>query len=46
VLVVKQGEQQLRFDVQGQRCIKYKTIRNLEELLTKMLGDLKSDGLI
>ena len=46
VLVVKHGEQQLRFDVQGQRCIKYKSIRNLEELLTKMLGDLRSDGLI
>jgi hypothetical protein len=46
VLVVKPGKQQLRFDVQGQRCIKYKNIRNLEDLLTKMLSDLKSDGSI
>ena len=46
VLVVKQGKQQPRFDMQGQRCIKYKSIRKLEELLTKMLGDLKSDGSI
>lgn len=43
VLVVK-DEQQLRFDVQGERCIKYKTIKSLETALTKMLKGLKSNG--
>jgi hypothetical protein len=46
VLVLKESKQQLRFDVQGQRCIKYKSIRSLEEALTKMLRDLKADGSI
>lgn len=46
VLVARQGDRPLRFDVQGQRCIRYKSIRNLEEELTKMLGGLKAEGTI
>jgi hypothetical protein len=36
----------LRFDVQGQHCIKYRTIKSLETALTKMLSELKKDGTI
>jgi len=40
VLLVKDTNE-LKFDVQGQRCIKYKNIKNLEESLTKELSSLK-----
>ena len=46
VLLIRESKQPLRFDVQGQRCIKYKTIRSLETALTKMLSELKSAGAI
>jgi hypothetical protein len=32
----------LKFDVKGQRCLLYTSIRRLEELLTRELGGLKS----
>jgi hypothetical protein len=47
VLVVKdEPKKKLRFDVQGQRCIKYRSIKSLETSLTKMLKDLREDGSI
>jgi hypothetical protein len=36
----------LRFDVRGQRCLKYESIRNLEKSLEKELTELKSKGFI
>lgn len=47
LLVVRdEANKPLRFDVQGQKCIKYKSIKSLETALTKMLGELKKDGSI
>lgn len=45
LLLLKDG-QELRFDVRGQRCLKYERIRDLEESLAKELQELKSQGLI
>ncbi len=45
LLLLKDG-QELRFDVRGQRCLKYERIRDLEESLAKELQGLKSQGLI
>jgi hypothetical protein len=45
VLLVR-DEQELRFDIRGQRCLKYASIRNLEETLNKELRNLKSQKLI
>jgi nucleoside phosphorylase len=39
VLVIK-GESDLKFDVQSQRCLRYKTIQDLEKSLTKELNQL------
>ncbi len=39
ILLVKKTDE-LRFDVRGQRCLKYETIRELEEALTKELAGL------
>jgi len=41
VLVVAQGDQ-LKFDVQTQRCLIFRSIRHLEELLTEELKTLKA----
>jgi len=38
-LVVKHGDP-LKFDVRGQRCLVYKKIKDLEDLLTKELQSL------
>lgn len=47
VLIVRdEPNKQLRFDVQGQRLIKYETIQSLETSLTKMLKGLKKEGSI
>jgi len=45
LLLLKEG-QELRFDVSGQKCLKYESIMNLEEALKKELNELKSKGLI
>jgi len=39
-------EQELRFDVRGQRCLTYERIRDLEEALAKELAGLKTQGII
>jgi len=36
-----QDEQELRFDVRSQRCLKYKSIRHLEETLNRELKELQ-----
>lgn len=40
VLVMREGGQ-MKFDVQGQRCVMYTTIRDLEEKLFEVLAGLK-----
>jgi hypothetical protein len=45
ILIMKQGDK-LRFDVQGQKCLHYSSIRNLEEILAKELQALKAKGVI
>jgi hypothetical protein len=42
VLLVQEADR-LKFDVQGQRCIAYKRIKDLEEKLHKELVDLKKE---
>jgi len=43
VLVVKEGEK-LKFDVRGQKCLHYKNIKHLEEILTKEIKGLVEKG--
>jgi DNA-binding cell septation regulator SpoVG len=43
VLIVKEDEK-LKFDVQGQRCLVYKNIKHLEDLLTKEIKGLTDNG--
>ena len=45
ILIMKQGEKP-KFDVQGQKCLTYKNIKHLEEVLTKELLGLKAKGVI
>ena len=45
ILVAREGAE-LCFDVRGQRCLPYRTIRQLEEVLMKELNDLKNAGQI
>lgn len=45
-LLLVKNEQELCFDVRGQRCLKYERIKDLEETLNKELNDLKSKGFI
>jgi hypothetical protein len=45
ILLVR-DENELRFDVQSQRCLKYERIKDLEDLLTRELNELKSKGLL
>lgn len=45
ILLVR-DENELRFDVRGQRCLKYERIKDLEDLLTRELNELKSKGLL
>ncbi len=45
LLLVKRG-QELRFDVQGQRCLKYSSIMNLNEALKRELKSLQEDKII
>lgn len=45
VLLIKKGEEP-RFDLRGQRCLIYESIKDLEEALTKELNGLKSQGII
>jgi len=40
------AENELKFDVRGQRCLTYERIRDLEEALTRELTELKTRGLI
>jgi hypothetical protein len=37
---------ELRFDISGHRCLVYSSIRNLEEILTTELSNLKQKGII
>jgi len=34
----------LKFDVQGQKCLRYKNIKHLEEILTKEIKKLVEKG--
>ena len=45
-ILLMKDEQEFRFDVRGQRCLKYERIKDLEEYLKKDLNELKSKGLI
>jgi hypothetical protein len=45
ILLIK-DDQELRFDVRSQRCLKYERIRDLEDSLKKELNELKSKGFI
>lgn len=45
-ILLIQDVNELCFDVRGQRCLKYSSIRSLEEVLTSELEALKSKGLI
>jgi len=45
ILIVKKGEE-IKFDVQGQRCLIYKDILHLEDLLTKEIKGLIACGKI
>jgi hypothetical protein len=45
ILLIK-NVKELRFDVSGQRCLIYSSIRNLEEILTSELSNLKQKGII
>jgi hypothetical protein len=45
ILLVK-GEQDLRFDVRGQRCLKYERIKDLEDALHKELRSLNDSGFV
>lgn len=45
ILLVKDG-QELKFDVRGQRCLKYERIKDLEEALKEELKELKNTGMI
>jgi len=45
ILLVK-SERELQFDLRGQKCLKYKRIKELEEALNNELRTLKDKGLI
>ena len=45
VLIINDAEA-LKFDVRGQRCLVYRSIRELEEALRAELGNLKDSGAI
>ncbi len=45
LLLVRNG-QELRFDVQGQRCLKYSSIKNLNDTLKRELKILQEDKII
>lgn len=45
ILVTKQGDE-LPFDVSGHRCIRYKSITQLRDTLTKEIAALKSAGVL
>ena len=44
ILLLNNGSE-LKFDVQGQRCLKYKRIKDLEKLLEKELTNFKIKGI-
>lgn len=43
-ILLARNEEELRFDVRDQRCLKYERIRDLEEVLNRELKELKSKG--
>lgn len=43
IFVIKDNEK-LRFDVQGYRCLQYRSIKHLEEILTKEIAGLVKNG--
>lgn len=45
-ILLSRDAKELRFDVRGQRCLTYERIKDLEELLTKELEELKSKQVI
>jgi nucleoside 2-deoxyribosyltransferase len=45
-ILVTDDAENPRFDVQGQRCLKYKRIKDVEETLTRELRILKEQGRI
>lgn len=45
-ILLARAEEELRFDVRGQRCLKYERIIDLKEALTRELTALRDEGLI
>jgi len=45
-ILILEEKQELHFDVQGQRCLIYSSIRSLEEMLTKEIQNLSLRGMI
>lgn len=45
-ILLAKDEQELLFDIRGQRCLKYKTIKDLEEALCRELKELQFRNLI
>lgn len=45
-ILLTKNEQELRFDIRGHRCLKYESIRYLEEALSKELRELMQQGMI
>ena len=43
-ILLAKNEEELRFDVRDQRCLKYERIRDLEEILKRKLKELKAKG--
>jgi hypothetical protein len=45
-ILLVNNEQELRFDVRGQRCLTYERIKDLEEALIRELDGLKAQGIV
>ncbi|MBX3061487.1 MAG: hypothetical protein KF726_00830 [Anaerolineae bacterium] len=45
-ILIVSNEKELKFDVQGQRCLVYPSIRKLEEMLEKELSGLIAKGVV
>lgn len=45
-LLLVKSEQELRFDVRGQRCLKYESIKNLADVLSRELRELQDKKII
>ncbi len=45
-LLLVKSEQELRFDVRSQRCLKYESIKNLADVLSRELRELQDKKII